>query len=176
MNTQTPATLFFPHLFQLRIISAGRQRRVHWYTCTKFSDDTAASIVSVLSQTHKISSKKFGRTTNYTRFVQLQIHKFHQTKHSHKLYPSSCTSNHKRNLLSLTVRATRSICYTLLDWVMPVKLTINYKCKISLYLLRCISRPLSFDTHSKMSAYPVGTCISRSSICISHVLPSTGNR
>jgi len=55
------------------------------------------------------------------------------------------------NLLLPTVRATRPTCYILLDSVMPIKLIIDYKCTISLYILPCGTLfPLSLDTDSTM--------------------------
>jgi len=36
MTPQMLATVFFPDIFQCRIMYPGRQCCVHWYTCTKF--------------------------------------------------------------------------------------------------------------------------------------------
>jgi len=36
MTPQMFATVFFLDIFQRRIMSAGRQYTVHWYTCTQF--------------------------------------------------------------------------------------------------------------------------------------------
>jgi len=89
------------------------------------------------------------------------------------------------NLLLPTVRATRPTCYILLDSVMPVKLTINYKCRISLYILSFVHLfRLSLDTDSTtggVSAQPdiaslslLHTCldsgVDNSQLCNMHIV------
>jgi hypothetical protein len=86
MNPQILAAVFFPDVFQCRIISPSMQWRVQWYTCTKFADDPAAYIIRIVNWSSDIWSQKthfmvnFGRTAYLTRFVLLLIHKIHLTK------------------------------------------------------------------------------------------------
>ena len=103
----------------------------------------------------------FGRTSNFTRFVLLHIYKIHFTKTRPQAAPlqplvkSQMISFFNFPLKFLNefiiaqLPATRATCYILLDSVTPIKLTINYKCTISLYILSCVSLfPLSLLTHT----------------------------
>ena len=66
------------------------------------------------------------------------------------------------NLLLLTVRATRPMCYILLDSVMPIKLTINYKCTISLYILHCATPFPTLSWHRQHN----GRCVCAAWYCL----------
>ena len=66
------------------------------------------------------------------------------------------------NLLLPTVRATRPTFYILLDSVMPIKPTINYKCTISLYILHCASPLPTLSWHRLHN----GRCVYAACCCL----------
>jgi len=179
------AAVLFPDIFQCRIMSPGRQCRVHRYTCTlvhvyKISDDPSASIIRVVNWSRDFMSKKtshfmvtLGRTSNFTYFVQLHIHKIPLTKTQSLAIPLQLHFKSKMvSFFSFPLKhlnkfiIAHNACYEahLLypPWFSYAnKTNNNYKCTISLYILSCVSLfPLSWHRQHN------GRCVCEACYCL----------